>query len=320
MIGPMETGGSTMVFVSADTSDAAENLADALNQGSISGWDVVAAIIVVVLSVPIARLVAAAVRRAFKRGGIASSDAGADVAVAAKWIVYLLGFAIAASILGVNIGFLSVLFVFALVIGALALKPMIENSASGVLLLARPAFSVGDQIQTTEFRGVVEEIGSRSTKLRQSDGVVVYVSNNQVLGNPIVVYNAQDSRKGTFDIAVPSDTDLDDLTSTLMTAIGSVDDVVADPAPAVQATALTDNAITLNISYWYPSTSQTGATAADGVIRSTMEALSQAGIELAVPVANLTEGPSDETAADSTEGDASDTDTSDEKAGSGDET
>jgi small-conductance mechanosensitive channel len=186
---------------------------------------------------------------------------------------------------------LSVLFAFALIIGALALKPMIENSASGVVLLARPAFSVGDQIKTTEFRGIVEEIGSRSTRLRQSDGVVVYVSNNQVLGNPIVVYSAQDSRKGNFDITVPPDTDLDHLTSMLMTAITSVDDVVADPEPAIQATALTDNAITLNISYSYPSTNQTGSTIADGVIRATTAALREAGTELAVPAAKLTEEP-----------------------------
>ena len=127
---------------------------------------------------------------------------------------------------------------FALVIGALALKPMIENSASGILLLARPAFGVGDQIRTSDFRGTVEEIGSRSTKLVQQDGIVVYVSNNQVLGNPIVVYSSSDNRKGSFDISVPSDTDLDELTSVLLKAIGSVEHVVDDPAPAVQAMAL----------------------------------------------------------------------------------
>lgn len=277
------------VIVASQASDAAQNVADSLNQGSITGWDVAAAIVVVVVSAPLARIVAAAVRQACRRSGFVSTDSASDIARASKWLVYLLAFALAASILGVDVGFLSVLLAFALVIGALALKPMVENSASGVLLLARPAFSVGDQIETSDFRGIVEEIGSRSTRLRQSDGVVVYVSNNQVLGNPIVVYSEQERRKGEFDIEVPADTDLDHLTSVVIGAIGSVDDIAEDPAPAVQATALNDNAVTLNVSYWYPSTSPTGSAATDRVIRATLAAVSDSGVTMAVPKSEITE-------------------------------
>ena len=277
------------MLVATSASDAAQNVADSLNRGSITGWDLVAALIVVVLAIPAGRLAASATKRALKHYSLAPDDAAVDLSVVAKWLVCLLAVALAASILGVDIGFLSVLFAFALVIGALALKPMIENSASGVLLITRPAFSVGDQIQTKEFRGVVEEIGSRSTRLRQSDGIIVHVSNNQVLGNPIVVYSESDSRKGTLDITVPAATDLDGLTSKLMNAISSVDDVVEDPAPAVQASALSDNAITLDISYWFPSTHETGSTVADGVIRATTATVNDAGIALAVPIAEVAE-------------------------------
>ncbi len=97
----------------------------------------------------------------------------------------------------------------------MALEPMVENSASGILLLARPDFSVGDQIMTSVYRGTVEKIGGRSTTLRQSDGVLVYISNNQVLGNPIVVYSSTDGRKARVDIVVPSETDPDEITSVL---------------------------------------------------------------------------------------------------------
>lgn len=277
------------VVLSNAASDAAQNIADSLNTGSITGWDLLAALLVIVISVPAARLVAAAIRRAFGRAGIVSNDAAADVGRLAKWIVYLISLAIALSILGVNIGFLSVLFVFALVMGALALKPMIENSASGILLLSRPEFSIGDQIETTEFRGIVEEISSRTTQLRRDDGVVVFVSNNQVLGNPITVYSASDSRKGSFDIKVPVNTDLDAVTRMLIGAITSADHVVADPAPAVQAAAVTDDAITLAVSYWYPTTFQTGSSVTDGVIRATMAALKEGDVELAVPDAKVIE-------------------------------
>ena len=222
------------LYVESAASDAAQNVADSLNAGNITGWDLLAALLVIVVSVPVARLVKAAIRRAFTRAGMASSDAAADIGRVAKWLVYLVGFAIALSILGVNVGFLSVLFAFTLILGALAVKPMIENSASGILLLSRPEFSIGDQIQTTEFRGVVEAISSRATQLRRDDGVV------------------------------------------------------ADPTPAVQAAAVTDDAITLTISYWYPTTFQTGSSVTDGVIRATMAALREADIALAVIDAEVT--------------------------------
>lgn len=270
-------------LLSNGASDAAQNIADALNEGSLSGWDVLAAAVVAVASVPIARAVQALVKRALRRAGVASHQVAADLARIAKWLVYLSAFALVASILGVDIGFLSVLFAFALIIGALALKPMVENSASGILLLARPSFSVGDQIKTSEFRGTVDNIGSRSTTLRQSDGVLVYISNNQVLGNPITVYSSTDGRKASFDISVHSNTDLDAITSAVTAAISSVDDVLDDPGPAVEASGITDNAITLTISYWYPATMSGSSGVTDGAIRATMSALHTADIELSVP-------------------------------------
>ena len=243
---------------------------------------------VAVASIPIARAVGALVRRSLRRAGIASSEVAADFARTTKWLVYLLAFALVASILGIDVGFLSVLFAFTLIIGALALKPLVENSASGILLLARPYFSVGDQIKTSVYRGTVEKIGNRSTTLRQSDGVLVYISNNQVLGNPITVYSSSEGRKASFDIVVPSGTDLDEITSVLTRSISAVDDVLDDPAPAVQASGIIDNDIKLSISYWYPATMSGSSGITDGAIRATVSALRDAGIQLPSPGLSVT--------------------------------
>ncbi len=274
--------------ISNKASDAAQQVADSLNQGDLTGWDLLAAAVVVALTLVLSRLAARTIRQALRKAGIASPEVASDLGRVTKWLVYLLGIALAAGILGLNVGFLSVLFVFALVIGALAIKPMIENTASGILLVARPHFSVGDQIMTSVYRGSVESIGARSTTLRQSDGVLVYISNNQVLGNPIMVYSSTDGRKASFDIEVRPSTDLDAITSAVTTAIRAVDHVLDDPAPAVEATGITNNAITLSISYWYPSTMSGSSAVTDGAIRATMSALSTAEIELSVPDVNVT--------------------------------
>ena len=289
-------------MLSSEASDAAQSVVDSLNKGEITGWDAAAAAFVVVVSIPLSRLAASAVKRALRRAGVASADVAADLGRLVKWLVYLSGFALALSILGVNVGFLSVVFAFALIIAALMLKPMVENSASGILLLARPSFSVGDQIETTVFRGTVEEIGSRATKLRTDHGVIVYVSNNQVLGNPIVVYSASDSRKASFQISIPAATDLDHATSTIVSAVTSVDDVVDDPAPAVQAAELVNDAVTLSISYWYPSTMSSSSGVTDGVIRATISALSNAGIQLAVRDVDVTQASAESSSVSGADG------------------
>ena len=289
-------------MLSSEASDAAQSVVDSLNKGEITGWDAAAAAVVVVVSIPLSRLAATAVKRALRRAGVASADVAADLGRLVKWLVYLSGFALAMSILGVNVGFLSVVFAFALIIAALMLKPMVENSASGILLLARPSFSVGDQIETTVFRGTVEEIGSRATKLRTDHGVIVYVSNNQVLGNPIVVYSASDSRKASFQISIPAATDLDHATSTIVSAVTSVDDVVDDPAPAVQAAELVNDAVTLSISYWYPSTMSSSSGVTDGVIRATISALSNAGIQLAVRDVDVTQASAESSSVSGADG------------------
>ena len=282
-----------LALVANSASDAAKNLLDSLNQSSITGWDLVAAVVVLVLSVPLARLAATAIRRALRRGNIASDEVASDLGRLAKWIVYLLGLALAATILGVNVGFVSVLFAFALVIGALMLRPMVENSASGILLISRPSFSIGDQIKSTEFRGTVVQIGSRATVLRQQDGVLVYISNNQVLGNPFEVYSSMEHRKSSFEIGVPASTDLDALSTAVTGAVGAVSDVADQPAPSVQATAVADNSVLLSVSYWYSATIESSSGVDDGAIRATMGALRDAGVELTVPDVKVTTSSSD---------------------------
>jgi len=283
--------------MASSASDAAQNVVDSLNQGALTGWDLAAAAIVAIGSIPLAKLAARVSGRALRRVSGTSDIIAKDLGRIVKGLVYLVALAIILSILGINIGFLSVMFAFALVVGALMIKPMIENSASGMLLLSRPSFTIGDQIKTTEFRGVVQEIGARSTVLRRSDGTIVHVSNNQVLSNPIVVYSSSDSRKATFDIDVPPRTDLQNLTSLLVAAISSIENVADEPAPQAQATGFTNNAITFTIGYWYPSTMTSSSDVTDAVIRATQSALAEAGVELAVPdlgVVNPSKGPNHE--------------------------
>lgn len=265
-------------------SDQLQQLEDAIKAAQVSGWDVLAAAVILVVAYPIGRAVAKTSRVVARRIPNLPDDLVKDVGRLTKWFTYLIAVAWALSFLGVNVGWVAMVIAVVVVFVFLMARPMVENIAAGTLLTVRPSFGVGDQIETAGYRGTVEEIGSRSTAVRTSDGLRIHVANIDVLSAPIVVYTAYDSRRAAFDISVAHDTDLDEATHLLIEVIAAVDDVQQDPAPEVQATGFASTAITLSISYWYPSSMTSDSSVTDGVIRVVKTALSEAEIELAVPL------------------------------------
>jgi small-conductance mechanosensitive channel len=78
----------------------------------------------------------------------------------------------------------------------------------------------------------------------------------------------------------------------LTDSIAGVEDVLSDPAPAIQASGVHNTAITLTVSYWYPSSMSSGSSATDGVIRAVKKALANADIEPAFPTVEIDQRPS----------------------------
>jgi len=270
-------------LIFAQSSDQLQKVKDALTSGQVTAWDVLAAVVIVGLSIPVSKLVRRYTAKALKRVANMPETAAVQGGRAAGWIVTIIAVGWALSLIGAGIGWVAIIVIIVLIIGLLMAKPMIENSAAGMLLTLRPVYAVGDQIDTLGYEGTVTKIGSRTTVLKTSNGKEVHAPNVQVLKEPIVVYTATSSRKAEFDIIVAFDTDLDKLTAVTLDAIAGVDSVVKDPAPAVQASGFHYNTITVTISYWYPSDMSSGSTPTDGVIRAVTKAISASSVKLAVP-------------------------------------
>lgn len=271
-------------------SDQVSQLADALQGSQVTGWDIVAAIVVLVTSFLVGNLVKRLVIRALRSAPNVPDEAARLGGRVSQWLVILIGIAWSLSLIGVQVGWVVIVIGVVIVVGLLMVRPMIENTAAGLLLTARTVFEEGDQIETAGYRGTVASIGTRTTELKTTDGREVHIPNTQVLQQPIIVYTASDNRKAAFDIAVAYDTDLDQAIELLLKVVSGVDRVQQDPAPEVQASAFAGNAITLNVSYWYPSSLTSDSTVTDGVIRACKKALVAADVELAVPAIAVEDG------------------------------
>lgn len=62
---------------------------------------------------------------------------------------------------------------------ALAAQPTVENLIAGIILFVDQPARVGDECEFEGFRGIVEEIGIRSTTVRLHDGTLITLTNSE---------------------------------------------------------------------------------------------------------------------------------------------
>ncbi len=263
------------------------DLGDAVASSQITGWDLFAAVAILVVAYPVGILVRRVAVRGLKRVPNLPAELVVVGGRSARWLVYIVALGWALSLLGLGAGWVAVLVLVLLVVGVLMLRPMVENAAAGLLLTLRPAYAAGDRIETLDYEGSVTSIGTRSTVLKTTDGREVHIPNTEVLKNPIVVYTARSNRKASFDIPVSFAADLDAVTKLVLKALSRVKGLQSDPAPSVQASDIHYDTITLSIGYWYPSSMASGSSVTDGAIRAVREALADAGIKPALPTVGV---------------------------------
>ncbi len=165
----------------------------------------------------------------------------------------LLGALVAADALGFSPGALVTgLGLTGLVLG-FALKDILSNFVSGLLILTLRPFELGDQIVVGETEGGVERIELRATQIRTYDGRVALVPNAEVFTSRIVNNTADPVRRGNVLLQVGYDVKLGALIERLRTSVASVKGVLPDRPVTVRVEDLGASAITLNIGFWTDS-------------------------------------------------------------------
>ena len=121
---------------------------------------------------------------------------------------------------------------------------LVRDIISGFFIVLENQYSVGDYITIGAVTGTVEELGMRTTKLRDDVGKLVIISNGAVAQ---VTNHSRGPIQATLDVSVPADSDLEKVRSVL-NQVGEevarrVDGVVgppkADGVTAVDATKIT---------------------------------------------------------------------------------
>jgi len=89
---------------------------------------------------------------------------------------------------------------------AMAAKDTISNVFGSIMILVDRPFSIGDWIKTSQFEGVVEEIGFRSTKIRTFERTLVNVPNSALANMVIDNIDGRSERRIKMRIGLTYDT------------------------------------------------------------------------------------------------------------------
>lgn len=134
---------------------------------------------------------------------------------------------------------------------ALAAQSTIENLFAGVALFADRPFRIGDVISFGEQRGVVEAVGTRSSRIRALDGTLITVPNRDLAKTEIVNYTQRDKCLFVHTLALRVDTPASQLNELLerLRALMSSDDMVEkkDGWPRVRCVGLGIGRIELEV-------------------------------------------------------------------------
>lgn len=149
--------------------------------------------------------------------------------------VLVIGGLLALASLGVNLGPIVAVLGGASFVLAFALQSNLGNFASGLMLLVTKPFDVGDEVKVAGYWAFVDSISLANTKLKDFNGSLVSLPNNNVWGGDIINYSHNETRKVSLSINVKFEQDIDKIESIWRDMCASHPDVLKDPAPSIFA-------------------------------------------------------------------------------------
>lgn len=145
--------------------------------------------------------------------------------------------------------FIAVLGAAGLAVG-LALQGSLSNFASGVLIIIFRPFKVGDFVEGGGATGVVKEIHIFTTTITTPDNKRVIVPNSKMMGDNIVNYSAEGTRRLDLTACISYGDSVDTAKAALMDEVTKNELVLKDPAPFVGVSAMNDSSVDLAVRPW----------------------------------------------------------------------
>ncbi len=263
-----------------------ESLDQIFNPESNSFWNLLLGLVVLGVSLFLARIIRRRLRGMLANNNIEES-ASALIARVTGWAIVLVGVLVFLAIMGVDMTATVIVLVIALVFVALSAKSLIENWVAGLLLQARGPYKIGDRVETNGYSGFVDQTNLRSVVLRTPDGQIVHVPNVDVLTTPLVNQTGEDGvRRSSHVFGVAYGSNFEDIEKRLVEVTSSIDGVIVDPKPPTAwISKLGDTTVNIEVRFWH----QYGPRhiVRSDVADACLAALDEAGVSMPFPTSEV---------------------------------
>lgn len=124
---------------------------------------------------------------------------------------------------------------FAFLSGAIAIgfgfgaQNIINNFISGWILMGEKPIRIGDFLEVEGVKGVVEEINTRSTRVRRVDGVHMLIPNSKLLENTVINWTLRDKLvRGSVSVGLAYGSDCQKVHDIMLDVVSSQSEVLND--------------------------------------------------------------------------------------------
>ena len=135
----------------------------------------------------------------------------------------------------------------------LSLQGSLQNFAAGVMLLVFKPFKLGDFIEAGGTMGTVNSVGIFSTTMVTPDNKQIIVPNGAIYGNNITNFSEKETRRVDMVFGIGYGDDLLKAKQILEAMVTEDSRILADPAPQVAVSELSDSSVNFVVRPWVNS-------------------------------------------------------------------
>ena len=174
-----------------------------------------------------------------------------------RLVLLIAGFLLAITASGLPIDRITIVL-GALGVGiGLGLQNIVNNLVSGIILIFERPFQIGDYIELNSKRGIVRDIGIRSSRLMTEEGTEIIMPNGDLLAGEVVNWTIRNSQvRIEMPITVEAGPSFDTLTKLVEESLKEHRDLAGEEKPHVLLNSSTDKTISFTVLVWVSNIGQ----------------------------------------------------------------
>lgn len=168
-----------------------------------------------------------------------------------------------------------------------ALKDVLSNLLSGIMLLVYRPFRIGDQITMGAYEGTIKAIRMRDTVVRSHDGRNIIIPNTKLITEVVVNNTANNLLREALTVSIASGADITRARETFLRVMENNPEITSRVEPTVFVKSLSDDAVQIEGRFWLDRRRTNKEAVKSEVAQAIKEAFDEAGISMAYPAQRI---------------------------------